>query len=274
MSSQGAAQTTRKTARYGWVPDLPDARDHLYSAPSIALAALPPSVDLRNQFPQIYNQGRIGSCTANAIAAAFEFDLRKLQLNDFMPSRLFIYYNERAIEGHPAFDSGAQIRDGIKVLAAMGVCGEGEWPYDDTPPQYDGGPFPAGAKDGEKPPRNCYQDALKNRVTSYRRVLQTLDQMRGCLAAGYPFVFGFSVYESFESEEVAKTGLVPMPLPGEQLLGGHAVVAVGYDDSAQRFTVRNSWGADWGQAGYFTMPYAYLATRGMSSDFWTMRVVT
>ena len=87
-------------------------------------------------------------------------------------------------------------------------------------------------------------------------------------------MFGFTVYESFESQEVAKTGVVPMPAPGEQVVGGHAVLAVGYDDSAQTFMVRNSWGTGWGQAGYFTMPYAYLTTRGLSSDFWTIRIVT
>lgn len=274
MSTQGRVLTTRKTARYGWVPDLPDARDHLYAAPQIALAALPPSVDLRSECPAVYNQGRIGSCTANAIAAAFEFDLMMQHLPVFQPSRLFIYYNEREVEGHVNSDSGAQIRDGIKSVATLGVCSEDEWPYDDTPAESDGGPFPPGARDGEKPSAQCYQDALNNRVTTYRRVLRDPDQMRGCLAAGYPFVFGFTVYESFESKEVADSGVVPMPQPGEQVLGGHAVLAVGYDDSTQRFIIRNSWGTDWGQDGYFTMPYAYLTTRGMSSDFWTTRVVT
>jgi C1A family cysteine protease len=235
---------------------------------------LPPSVDLRSECPAVYNQGRIGSCTANAIAAAFEFDLMMQHLPVFQPSRLFIYYNEREVEGHVNSDSGAQIRDGIKSVATLGVCSEDEWPYDDTPAESDGGPFPPGARDGEKPSAQCYQDALNNRVTTYRRVLRDPDQMRGCLAAGYPFVFGFTVYESFESKEVADSGVVPMPQPGEQVLGGHAVLAVGYDDSTQRFIIRNSWGTDWGQDGYFTMPYAYLTTRGMSSDFWTTRVVT
>jgi C1A family cysteine protease len=95
--------------------------------------------------------------------------------------------------------------------------------------------------------------------------------MRNCLAQGYPFVFGFSVYESFESEEVATTGVVNIPKPGEQLLGGHAVMAVGYNDKAQRFIVRNSWGTDWGKAGYFSIPFAYLASRDLSDDFWTIR---
>ena len=274
MPASGQQPAMRKTARYGWVPDLPDVRDHLFAAPEVMLAALPPSADLRSGCPPVYSQGRIGSCTANAIAAAFEFDLKKQGLPDFMPSRLFIYYNERAMEGHVASDSGAQIRDGVKSIATLGVCSETDWSYDDTPATSDGGPFPAGAKDGEKPSPQCYQDALKNRAATYRRVTQNLDQMRGCLAAGDPFVFGFTVYESFEGDAVAKSGVAPMPQPGEQVLGGHAVLAVGYDDSAQTFTVRNSWGADWGQDGYFTLPYAYLTTRGLSSDFWTIRVVT
>jgi C1A family cysteine protease len=264
----------RKTARYGWVPDLPDARDFLYAAPPATLAALPPSADLRSGCPPVYDQGQIGSCTANAIAGAFEFDLKKQNLTDFMPSRLFIYYNERSMEGHVQFDSGAQIRDGVKSVANLGVCTETDWPYDDTPATSDGGPFPPGARDGEQPPDPCYKEALNNRVTVYRRVIQNLDQMRACLAGGDPFLFGFTVYASFESQEVARTGVGQMPQPGEQVLGGHAVLAVGYDDAPQTFTVRNSWGPNWGQAGYFTLPYAYLTTRGLASDFWKLSTVT
>jgi C1A family cysteine protease len=237
------------------------------------VVALPPSTDLRGQCPAVYDQGQIGSCTANAIGAGFEFDLTKQQLADFMPSRLFIYYNERAIEGSIPTDSGAQIRDGIKSVAKLGVCPETEWPYDDTPADSDGR-FPKGSKAAQKPTKQCYDDALKHRATTYQRVVRDLDQFRGCLASGYPFVFGFTVFESFESKEVAQTGVVPMPQPGESILGGHAVLAVGYDDASQRFIVRNSWGKDWGDAGYFTMPYAYLTERGMSADFWTIRIVT
>ena len=117
----------RKTGRYGWVPDLPDARDFLYSARAITLAALPPSADLRSGCPPVYDQGRIGSCTANAIGAAFEFTLKKLNLGDFMPSRLFIYYNERSMEHSVPIDNGAQIRDGIKSVGKQGACPEREW---------------------------------------------------------------------------------------------------------------------------------------------------
>jgi C1A family cysteine protease len=264
----------RTIARYGWVADLPDARDHLYSAPHIALAALPPSVDLSAGLPSPYDQGQIGSCTANAIAAAFEFALRKQNLTDFMPSRLFIYYNERAMEGNAGTDSGAQIRDGLTTIAKQGVCPETEWTYDDTPADAISGLFPAGAHDAEQPTPQCYTDALNNRATSYQRVSQTLDQLRGCLAAGYPFVFGFTVYEGFESQEVAHSGEAQLPKHGEQVMGGHAVLATGYDDSQQRFLVRNSWGSGWGKDGYFSIPYAYVTNRHLASDFWTVRVVS
>ena len=256
------APTPRPTARYGWIPDLPDQRDHIFAAPMPVLAALPPSVDLRADCPKtVYNQGQLGSCTANAIAAAFEFDLGKQALTDFMPSRLFIYYNERRIEGTINCDSGAMIRDGIKSVARQGVCAEDTWPYDI-------------ARFTDKPTKQCYTQAAGNLAVSYQRIPQVLNQMRGCLAHGYPFVFGFQVFESFETDEVAKTGVVPLPTTGEQPLGGHAVLCVGYDDASARFLVRNSWGTGWGQQGYFEMPYAYLTTRGLASDFWTIRVVT
>src|SRR5690348_17962937 len=174
MATPVPSGMTRKTARYGWTPDLPDARDHLFSAPAIALAALPPSADLRSQCPPVYDQEQIGSCTANAIGGAFEFETTKQGLTDFMPSRLFIYYNERKMEGTTGTDSGAQIRDGMKSVATLGVCSEDEWAYDDTPAESDGGAFPPGARDGEQPTDQCYQDALAHRVTVYRRVVRNL----------------------------------------------------------------------------------------------------
>jgi C1A family cysteine protease len=263
----------RRVSRYGWKPDLPDARDYLFAVPRIALTTAPSSVDLRPGCPPVYDQGQIGSCTANAIAGAFEFELAKQQLTDLMPSRLFIYYNERRMEGSVASDSGAQIRDGFTTISNLGVVSETDWPYDGTPAEPDGS-WPPGAKAGQKPPHKLYKEALQNRATTYQRVVQDLDQMKGCLAAGYPFVAGFTVYSSFESAEVASTGIVPMPQPSESTIGGHAVVVVGYDDSTQFFLVRNSWGTTWGLGGYFWMPYAYLTESSLSSDFWTLRIVT
>jgi C1A family cysteine protease len=250
----------RKIARYGWIPDLPDERDHMYAAPLRFLSALPPSVDLRRHCPAVYDQGMLGSCTANAIAAAIEFDRLKQKLPDFVPSRLFIYYNERAIEGTVGLDSGAQLRDGIKTVASQGVCPEPEWPYDI-------------AKFARRPPAKAYTDAATDRAVSYQSLVQDLNQMKGCLASGYPFVFGFTVYESFEGAVVRQTGHAPMPAPRERAIGGHAVMAVGYDDARQWFLVRNSWGPRWGMAGYFTLPYSYLIQAVLSKDFWTIRIV-
>jgi len=247
--------------RYGWVPDLPDARDHLYAAPVAMMAQLPPKVDLRPQCPPVYDQGQLGSCTGNAIAGAVQFEREKQKLTpDFVPSRLFIYYGERVIEGTVGSDSGAQIRDGIKVVAKQGVPPESDWPYDIT-------------KFTQKPPAKAFQDAKKDKVVSYSRLTQNLAQMKGCLASGYPFVFGFTVYESFESPQVAQTGVVNLPAAGESAIGGHAVMCVGYDDTQTRFIVRNSWGNGWGMQGYFTMPYSYLTGGGLASDFWTVRLV-
>jgi C1A family cysteine protease len=245
---------------FGWVPDLPDHRDQLYSAPVVNLATFPNKVDLRPNCPPVYDQGQLGSCTANSIAAAVEFDLMKESKTVFTPSRLFIYYNERVIEHSVESDSGAQIRDGIKSIAHQGDAPEADWPYDI-------------AKFSQKPPAKAYNDAKKHKAVLYQRLAQDLNQMKGCLASGYPFVFGFTVYESFESKQVATTGHAPLPSASEKMVGGHAVMAVGYDDSQQRFIVRNSWGTTWGMAGYFTIPYAYLTQSNLSDDFWTVRIV-
>jgi C1A family cysteine protease len=272
MAKFASTQSTHKFS-YGWSPDLPDHRDHLYAAPHAVLGPLPSKVDLRKACPPVYDQGRIGSCTANAIAAAFEFNRIKQQKSDFVPSRLFIYYNERAIEKTVPLDNGAQIRDGIKSVGKQGVCPESQWTYDDTPADRITNLWPAGAKPAQKPPSPCYADAKKYQAVSYQRVTQTLAQLKGCLADGYPFVFGFTVYESFESDAVAKSGVLDLPKPKEASVGGHAVLAVGYDESAQRFIVRNSWGKQWGQKGYFTMPYAYLTDNSLVDDLWTIRSV-
>lgn len=252
--------------RYGWTPDLPDPRDRPFGlrAPR-PLASLPARTDLRAQMPPVYDQGTLGSCTANATGALLAFHLRSRRgFALWKPSRLFIYYNERARERTVAIDAGAQIRTGIKTLAQEGCPPEPLWPYSDRIP----GPF------SKRPSPAAYARAKAQRAASYERLPRTALAMRSCLASGLPFAFGFTVFEGFESPDVAKTGTVPLPGPGQRPLGGHAVVAVGYDDATERFLVRNSWGALWGARGHCTLPYSYLLDEDLADDFWTVRAVT
>lgn len=250
-------RTSKVNAWYGWVPDRPDYRDKLYSTIAMPPKKLPSKVDLRAGCSRVEDQGQLGSCTANALVANLEFLQKKAGHTITNLSRLFIYYNERAMEGTIHDDAGAMIRDGVKSLVKLGVCSEGKWPYKI-------------AKFTQKPSSACYKQAADNQITSYHRII-SLQQMRRCLAEGYPFVFGFSVYEPFESEEIARTGKLNLPKPKEKQLGGHAVMAVGYDDASKRALIRNSWGRDWGMKGYFTMPYDYISDGNLADDFWTIR---
>ena len=167
---------------------------------------------------------------------------------------MFIYYNERALEGTVKSDSGAEIRDGIKTLARYGVCDEKLWPYKTK-------------MFTRKPPAKCYTDAAKRKILSYYKIA-SLDGMRQCLGLkGLPFVFGFVVFESFET--IGSDGMMPMPnVETEECLGGHAVCAVGYDDERRLIKVRNSWGCGFGNNGHFFMPYEFIADKRMASDFW------
>ena len=235
--------------RFGWLHELPDYRDVPYNLKAVSL---PKSVDLSDKQSPIKDQGTLGSCTANALAGVLEYnepkDSKLIEL-----SRLFIYYIERAYEGTVNSDSGAMIRDGIKMLAKLGVCPEEMWPY-------------LIEKFTRKPIKKCYKAALERRITSYA-TMDALPQMKQCLADGFPFAFGFTVYESFMSEKTAQTGIVTMPESGEGVCGGHAVIGVGYDDDKQVIKVRNSWGKAWGNKGYFYLPYAYT-DKSLSDDYW------
>jgi C1A family cysteine protease len=259
-SSPRSRIARRTNFSHGWVPDLPDHRDYFYTPPAKLLRALPSRVDLRADCPAVYNQGGLHSCTAHAIAAAIQFEKkRQAHPENLAPSRLFIYYNERTIERSIHSDSGAQIRSGIKSVAKRGVCPERLWPY-------------RARKFRQKPWRKCYTEGAKHPALTYHRVRRRLPQLKACLASGYPVIFGFTVYESFHSKKVRHTGRAPMP-KHEKVRGGHAVLAVGYDDAQRRFIVRNSWGSKWGKRGYFTLPYDYFTNRHLSQDFWTIRVV-
>jgi C1A family cysteine protease len=242
---------------YGWKPDLPDQRDFLYKL--AVPVAVPPKVDLRQFCPPVYDQGQLGSCTANAIGAAMEFEQIKKKATPFVPSRLFIYYNERSMEGTVNSDSGAMIRDGVKSVNKLGVCKETTWPY-------------IIAKFKTKPVKKAFTEGLKYESKVYSSVGQDMNSVKSCLASGDPIVFGFTVYESFEGPDVAKNGIMPMPAKKEKSLGGHAVLAVGYDDSKKWMIIRNSWSNKWGDKGYFYMPYDYFFSK-LTSDFWVIKDV-
>ena len=256
----------RQLKRFGYIPDLPDKRDLYYdhmqlAGPKRGPISLPVTVDLRSSgfMPPIQDQSELGSCVWHSTPAMVDFVRKKQGLDFLFPARLAGYYMTRAIEGTADSDSGCMIRDAMLVLVADGAAPETDWAYDIS-------------KFAIKPPPNVYHDAHQHLTLKYLRCLQVLYGLKKCLADGYPFVFGFTVYDSFMSEAVARTGVVPMPdFDKESVQGGHAVLAVGYDDVSSRFIVRNSWGTGWGQSGYFTFPYEYMLDEDLTEDIWTIR---
>jgi len=249
-------------SRYNWLPDKPDARDNFFNAAAVAPAQLLPAVDLRQYDSPIQDQGQIGSCTGNAIAGLINLIDRKINNTPLQVSRLFIYYQERVYEGTVYYDSGAYIRDGIKTVYTYGAPTESLWPYQ-TRLLYN------------RPSTSAWTDAAKRKVTGYQRVL-TLNDIKVALSAGNPVVIGFTVYASFEGSVNNNTGMMPFPnVNTEQVLGGHAVAVVGYNDNLNggRLICRNSWGTSWGDRGYFYMPYQVITNTNMSSDFWLISAV-
>lgn len=266
--------------KYGLRPDRKDPRDFIYKP---AITKLPKNVDLRPQFPMVYDQGQLGSCTANAGVGLREYmeivsimgsiphnpsqmerkvrldyinQLRSVFEKKYVPlSRLFLYWHTRNLEGTVDEDSGASLDDCMKVMKNIGICPEVDFPYDIT-------------KFKEPPGEQANNHAPAYKISSYYRI-SDFEHLKAALADGHPVIFGFYVYESFESEAVAKTGVCPKPKKGEQLLGGHAVVAVGYEDTlwGGHVIIRNSWGPSWGKQGYFTM--AYDVFKQLVMDMWT-----
>lgn len=254
--------TPRDTRKYSWRPQLPDARDHVFEPPIPTAAALPVHVDLTPTCPPIYDQGPYGSCTGQGACRVLQFSARKqgLPSGNVVPSRLFAYYNGRLAEGTQDQDAGAYIRDVIKGVNKFGCPAEERWTY-------------VAKKVTKKPKPPVYAEAALHPAVKYAAVKQDLQTLRATLASGFPVVYGITVYESFESAAVAKTGVVPMPGKNEQNLGGHCTVLVGYDDASQRFIGHNSWGTGWGNAGMYTIPYAYVTNPGLASDFWVIQLV-
>ncbi|HEY9765957.1 MAG TPA: C1 family peptidase [Chroococcales cyanobacterium] len=218
------------------------------------MAALPASADLRSSCSTVGDQGNLGACSAWAMGRGLrEYMENKNHEKYTQLAPLYFYYKEREIAGSINEDSGSTITDGMTVLKDTGICAESDWPYDV-------------AKFNVKPSAKAEGGASKFKVKS-TVALNSLTEVKAQLAKGNAIAFGFKVYKSFMGKDVAKTGLMPLPKPGEQMMGGHAVLAVGYDEAKKVLIVRNSWGPAWGDKGYFYMPYAVVDKYSM--DFWT-----
>jgi C1A family cysteine protease len=213
---------------------------------------LPPMIDLRDRMPPVYDQKTLNSCTGNALCAAVQYIAPYIQ-----GSRLFVYYNERKIENRILVDGGALIHDGIDSFKQYGVCLESSWPYDVS-------------KFAVEPPDNCYTEALQHIYADVTSVIPTLIEIKKVLASNLPIVVGIAIFKSFESFMVSWTGMVPMPSPGEERLGNHAVLIVGYRDSDKKWIMRNSWGSSSMDHGYFYLDYEYLLNADYASDLWAI----
>jgi len=247
---------TRRTPVFNLSKSVVDPRDYYISSP--INERLNPDFSLEKSCPPVFDQGAIGSCTANAAATVFSFLNKKKTLQNFIPSRLFIYYNTRSLEGTLQEDSGATLRNTMKSVRVWGACSETVWVYDPN-------------MMFQKPSPKSYTDAEKHQTLVYTRVPLTVKQMKSVLVKGLPFVMGIAVYSSFMSTKTRQTGNVPYPdVLAEELLGGHAICIIGYSDRRQAFLARNSWGAHWGNSGNFWLPYTYATDPTLSFDAWVI----
>jgi C1A family cysteine protease len=245
----------------GYCPDKKRRNSNDFSASRFSAAEMPEIIDLRPFMTTVENQYDSNSCTANAMAGAYEYLENRLYGQATDVSRLFIYYNARALDDSTQEDEGTYLSNCVKVVRKYGACAEEIWP------------FQLG-QIKEKPPKAAYKDGVRFRIEDAASVAVDLDTMRACLAEGYPFVFGLQLFESFTGSG-GNGGLVPMPdIENETHNGGHAMLCVGYSDSDQVFVVRNSWGPEWGDGGYCYVPYAYMADPDMTADCWVIRQVS
>jgi C1A family cysteine protease len=247
---------------HGTGRDRASLRDWKYRPDPSATRRLPASVDLRRHCPPIYDQLHLNSCSANALAAALRYDeLKAGHRSHDLPSRLFIYYNERVVAGVTDENTPVSLRDGYRTIAKLGVCSERMWPYDVR-------------RFRRKPPLACYRAARRHVAIEYYRLRRAISHLRTCLAQRYPFVFALAVHASMLTRAVGRTGVLSVPNHRDAFVGGHAVVAVGYQMATRRIIFRNSWGRSWGDRGYGYMPFAFIASAALTWDFWTMRRVS
>lgn len=255
------APAARPKRHYGWKPQPADHRDFRFAPSRALVASAPPKFSLLPTMPAPVDQGQLGSCGPNSADILLMFDQGAEKLSYHGSSRLFTYYITRAAMGTVGQDSGVDNRTMLKALAQAGYCpDESLWPYDIS-------------KFTQQPPQSAYDLAAQNKIVSYAAVGQDLASMKAAILSGFPFLFGFSVYPEFESPQVARTGVVPMPMPGERSIGGHDIVLFGWDDATQTFDFMNPWGAGWGVNGTGKIPYAYATNPRLSGDFWVINAV-
>jgi hypothetical protein len=239
----------------------PDSRDIRYEDVWHLPVKLPVKIDLRNILPPIWDQDGVGVCHAEGVAKAVCAVEKQEGIPVLDPSVLFLAWNARALEGTQNHDSGASIRDTIKAAAANGICSAETWPF-------------VPARLCVRPPPAAYTEARGHVALQYQSIQQTSADYRGALANGHVFPIGIEVFPSFESAQVARTGLVPLPRLTEQSIGGHCILICGYDDIAARFTFANSWGTSWALGGYGTIPYAYLLNPNIAWDAFAIQRAT
>lgn len=247
---------------YGWQRQNFDSRDLGFAM--VSPIKLPSSVDLRKEMPAVYDQGPTNSCIEHAVAGSLQHAMQKAGMPVIMPSRLFMYWNTRFLEGTLNEDAGGFIRDCIKSCNNAGYCEEQLWPFDPT-------------KITVKPPQEAFDEAIEDRIHFYGTVNNlNILAFKEALAHGNPVIFGFDVYPAMEEDGPGSVAdpawaRLSMPVPGQRKLGGHGVLGVGYRDDIECAIVRNSWGSAWGDNGCFYMPYEYIASE-MVADAWVIRL--
>lgn len=207
-------------------------------------------VDLRPKFNEVYDQGKIGSCTANALCSIYEYDT-----TNFKGSRLFLYYNERKLINETDKDSGAYLSDGIISLKTHGLCEENYWPY-------------ISENLFKEPSTIAYENAKKNYLIEAKEINNKIEIIKYWINKNEPIAIGIAIYSNFTNFSAGKTGKIGLPKNTDFLIGGHAVILCGYDDNKEEFILRNSWGSYWGDKGYFYLPYSYITNNDLCFDLW------